>query len=160
MQKYRGVMSAGDRAGYSGAVSLGDGYTKDYWFDPRMTYEAPPHYVQPTGDGWGILSWANTPGVQMTFPATASITGVGISGAAPLSAGTPEQLSAAVTPGSVGAVTTPQTVNWSVSDPSKTGTTIDPSGYLIAGAHTGTVTVTATSNVYPSISHTATITVN
>jgi hypothetical protein len=164
MQKYRGIMSADDLAGYdltnSYAVCLGDGYVKDYWYDPRMAYESPPHYVQPTGNGWGILSWTNTPGVPMTFPVAASIAGVNIIGAAPLAAGTPEQLSAAVTPRSVNAVTTPQTVNWSLSDPSNTGTTIDPSGYLTAGTHTGTVTVTATSNVYPSISHTVSITIS
>jgi hypothetical protein len=164
MQYYRGIMSANDLAGYdltnSFAVCLGDGYVKDYWYDPRMAYESPPHYVQPTGNGWGILSWTNTPGVPLTFPAAASIAGVNITGAAPLAAGTPEQLSAVVTPGSVNAVTTPQTVNWSLSDPSNTGTTIDPSGYLTAGTHTGTVTVTATSNVYPSISHTVTIVIH
>jgi hypothetical protein len=163
MQNYRGTISAIDLPAYAGGTSLGNGYLKDYWFDPRMTYEAPPHYVQPTGDGWGIWSWTSSPGSPMTFPPATSITGVSMTvpNASPAS-GTSEQLNAAVNPSSVNP---PQTVNWSLSDPSNTGTTIDPSGYLTAGTaninpSTGTtVTVTATSNVYPSFSHSATITI-
>lgn len=39
------------------------GYGKNYWYDPRMMYEAPPDFLEPNNSGWEIIEWAesNTP---------------------------------------------------------------------------------------------------
>jgi len=33
------------------------GYLKDYNHDPRMAYDSPPHFLEPTNSGWEIQSW-------------------------------------------------------------------------------------------------------
>jgi hypothetical protein len=33
------------------------GYLKDYTHDPRMLYDMPPHFLEPTNSGWEIKSW-------------------------------------------------------------------------------------------------------
>jgi hypothetical protein len=44
---------------YRGIVgnTAGKGYNKVYSHDPRMKFDAPPHFVQPANTGWEILSW-------------------------------------------------------------------------------------------------------
>jgi hypothetical protein len=50
-QRNRGAVGT-----FSGATRL-TGYLKDYRFDPRMAYDAPPHFLEPTNAGWEITAW-------------------------------------------------------------------------------------------------------
>ena len=33
------------------------GYGKNYWHDPRLMYELPPNFLEPTNSGWEIIEW-------------------------------------------------------------------------------------------------------
>ncbi len=33
------------------------GYSKNYWHDPRLMYDLPPSYLEPTNSGWEIIDW-------------------------------------------------------------------------------------------------------
>ena len=33
------------------------GYGKIYWHDPRLMYEMPPSFLEPTNSGWEIIEW-------------------------------------------------------------------------------------------------------
>lgn len=33
------------------------GYGKDYWHDPRLMYDLPPSFLEPTNSGWEIITW-------------------------------------------------------------------------------------------------------
>lgn len=37
-----------------------EGYAKDYAHDPRMMYDSPPHFIEPTQTGWEITAWEET----------------------------------------------------------------------------------------------------
>lgn len=39
---------------YYGLLS---GYNKDYWYDQRMLYMEPPHYIPPLNSGYEVVSW-------------------------------------------------------------------------------------------------------
>lgn len=60
-QRYRGAV--GTFSGTTGARL--SGYLKDYAHDPRMAYDTPPHFLEPTNAGWQIVGWrhAADPGV-------------------------------------------------------------------------------------------------
>ncbi len=52
-QKYRGPVGTFN-------VNNGQnvtGYLKNYVFDPRMLYQAPPHFLEPANSGYEIISW-------------------------------------------------------------------------------------------------------
>ncbi|HEY3374826.1 MAG TPA: hypothetical protein VGK02_07175 [Candidatus Aquicultor sp.] len=48
-QMYRGIV------GYLGSPRIG--YLKDYSYDDRMLYQEPPHFINPLGAGFGVVSW-------------------------------------------------------------------------------------------------------
>lgn len=50
-QKQRGPVGTG------GAIFKFDGYTKNYSHDPRMLYDAPPHFPTPTNMGYRTVHW-------------------------------------------------------------------------------------------------------
>lgn len=33
------------------------GYGRNYWHDTRLLYEMPPHFLEPTNNGWEIIEW-------------------------------------------------------------------------------------------------------
>ena len=33
------------------------GYSKNYWHDPRLMYDLPPSYLEPSNSGWEIINW-------------------------------------------------------------------------------------------------------
>ncbi len=33
------------------------GYGKSYWHDPRLMYDLPPNFLEPTNSGWEIITW-------------------------------------------------------------------------------------------------------
>lgn len=33
------------------------GYGRNYWHDTRLMYEMPPHFLEPTNNGWEIVEW-------------------------------------------------------------------------------------------------------
>ena len=33
------------------------GYGKEYWHDPRLMYDLPPSFLEPTNSGWEIINW-------------------------------------------------------------------------------------------------------
>ncbi|MHB1042036.1 MAG: hypothetical protein ACYC0Q_04280 [Eubacteriales bacterium] len=37
------------------------GYSKNYIHDPRMSYDSPPHFLEPVNVGWEIGSWREVP---------------------------------------------------------------------------------------------------
>jgi hypothetical protein len=43
--------------GAVGDITSNTGYTKDYAHDPRMSYDQPPHFMEPTESGWEIRDW-------------------------------------------------------------------------------------------------------
>lgn len=53
IQQYSGQV--GDYKGQSGERL--SGYLKDYRYDPRMLYDAPPHFLEAVNAGWEIVSW-------------------------------------------------------------------------------------------------------
>ena len=52
-QKYRGAVGTFR----PDTRRLLSGYLKDYSFDPRMAYDSPPHFLEPTNAGWEITAW-------------------------------------------------------------------------------------------------------
>jgi hypothetical protein len=54
IQSVRGAVAKGTNAGVS------SGYAKDYAHDPRLMYDQPPHFLEPTASGWEIYDWKET----------------------------------------------------------------------------------------------------
>jgi hypothetical protein len=54
-QKYRGPVGT-----FSGSTNV-TGYSKNYSFDPRMVYLAPPHFIEPENSGFEIVTWNEGP---------------------------------------------------------------------------------------------------
>lgn len=52
-QKFRGAV--GTFSSWTGSRLTG--YSKNYSHDPRMRYDSPPHFLEPTNAGWEIVSW-------------------------------------------------------------------------------------------------------
>jgi hypothetical protein len=157
IQEYRGIVQT-----YSGATAY-LGYDKSYSYDSRLLYETPPHFVQPSEAGWGVLNWQRAPPATvpaMSAPVLGAISGNG-SGPNGLTvthgAGKWLALSTSVTP--AGAC---PTVQWSVVNPSGTSPEIDPySGYLYNLTAQGSFTVCATSaDTSVPVSTTGIVTVN
>ena len=57
-QKYRGPVGN----------SAGTGYLKNYVYDQRLTYQSPPHFLEPVQTAWQITSWIEQ---QAAYPASA-----------------------------------------------------------------------------------------
>lgn len=53
-QRYRGAVGT-----FSGGSRL-TGYAKNYWYDERMKYDEPPHFVEPLNAGFEITDWQET----------------------------------------------------------------------------------------------------
>lgn len=51
IQKVRGAVGQNSGSTWWGYQS------KNYAYDERMTYEAPPHFIEPSNRGWEIISW-------------------------------------------------------------------------------------------------------
>jgi hypothetical protein len=51
IQKVRGAVAIGNTSGVT------SGYAKDYAHDPRMMYDQPPYFLEPTESGWEIRDW-------------------------------------------------------------------------------------------------------
>jgi len=52
-QRFRGAVGT-----FSGSPPrVVSGYLKNYNFDPRMAYDAPPHFLEPANSGWEITAW-------------------------------------------------------------------------------------------------------
>lgn len=51
IQKVRGAVGQNSGSSWRGYQS------KNYAYDERMTYEAPPHFIEPSNRGWEIISW-------------------------------------------------------------------------------------------------------
>lgn len=51
VQKYRGPVATS-----AGNGVVGTGYTKNYLYDPRLAYEAPPKFLSPVSTSYGITS--------------------------------------------------------------------------------------------------------
>lgn len=47
-QRFRGPVGTG-----SGAT-ISTGYVKDYWYDNRLRYRSPPHFLDPVNAAWGV----------------------------------------------------------------------------------------------------------
>ncbi|MGD0152175.1 MAG: putative Ig domain-containing protein [Thermacetogeniaceae bacterium] len=130
IQQYRGPVGQTD----------GSGYSKQYWYDPRMNYETPPHYLEPQSAGWGVLNWHRITIPPIPFARTTSITVAGLGNATAALVGGSLQMQASAQPENAF-----QTVLWSVTNSGGTNATIDPyGGLLIAGNTLGIVTVKAT----------------
>ncbi|SHG66508.1 hypothetical protein SAMN02745221_00715 [Thermosyntropha lipolytica DSM 11003] len=55
IQKTRGIVGQDISSWFSSSWL---GYrSKNYAYDDRMTYEAPPHFIEPSNRGWEIISW-------------------------------------------------------------------------------------------------------
>lgn len=54
-QKFRGPVGTGNS---SGVVT---GYAKDYNYDPRLRYTAPPKFLSPVTTTYGVTTWMDTP---------------------------------------------------------------------------------------------------
>lgn len=52
VQRYRGPVGT-----FSWGGARLSGYTKNYHFDPRMTYQEPPHFLEPANAGFELDSW-------------------------------------------------------------------------------------------------------
>lgn len=52
-QKYRGAVGTFN----SGSNTRVTGYNKQYYHDPRMAYDSPPHFLEPTNAGWEMMDW-------------------------------------------------------------------------------------------------------
>jgi hypothetical protein len=48
-QKYRGPVGMGSPS------ARAHGYVKDYWYDDRLKYRAPPFFLQPTSSSWNVV---------------------------------------------------------------------------------------------------------
>ncbi len=55
VQKYRGAVATSDGNG-----GVGSGYTKNYMYDPRLAFEAPPKFLSPVSTTYGITSITET----------------------------------------------------------------------------------------------------
>lgn len=55
-QAYRGPVGTFIPGG-----SIVSGYKKDYWYDKRMLYNEPPHFLPPLNAGFEITSWEEVP---------------------------------------------------------------------------------------------------
>ncbi len=55
-QRYRGAV--GTFSSWTGGRLTG--YNKNYRHDPRMRYDTPPHFLEPTNAGWEVVSWQET----------------------------------------------------------------------------------------------------
>jgi hypothetical protein len=141
------------------------GYSKNYYYDSRMSYETPPYFLNPANIGWGVMYWQrgiNIPAAQ--FP---TLTGMTIAGwNATSGVATSGVLINGTLPIVVESVNPPtalnnQSVTWSIN-PNGTNASIDPYGgtwnnngigptlpssTLTAGTTAGTVTVYATPTV-------------
>jgi len=51
IQSTRGTM------GYGIQTATTSGYAKNYAHDPRMTFDAPPNFLEPSDSGWEIVDW-------------------------------------------------------------------------------------------------------
>lgn len=51
IQKTRGAVGQNSGSSWWGYKS------KNYAYDDRMTYEAPPHFIEPSNRGWEIITW-------------------------------------------------------------------------------------------------------
>lgn len=54
-QKFRGPV------GTSSSGVIVNGYTKDYNYDPRLRYTAPPKFLSPVTTTYGVTTWMDTP---------------------------------------------------------------------------------------------------
>lgn len=52
IQKMRGAVAISSASG-----GVGTGYAKDYAHDPRMMYDQPPYFLEPSETGWEIHDW-------------------------------------------------------------------------------------------------------
>ncbi len=52
VQNYRGAVGTF----YTGG-DLASGYLKNYVHDPRLSYDTPPHFLEPLNSGWEIRAW-------------------------------------------------------------------------------------------------------
>jgi hypothetical protein len=55
VQKYRGAVGTFYRSGKKRS-----GYSKDYYYDERMLYTEPPHFIEPLNSGFEIIKWEET----------------------------------------------------------------------------------------------------
>lgn len=51
-QRYRGPVGT-----FGSDGRRQSGYAKDYYYDTRMAYETPPHFIEPANAGFEIISW-------------------------------------------------------------------------------------------------------
>jgi hypothetical protein len=173
IEEYRGILLD---IQYNNNTCYQLGYSMNYNYDTRLLYETPPHFLQPSQSGWGVLNWKRIPtptSGSSAVPATCFETvlwgnpsisgnGTGTNGLiATAGYGQSLKLNASVTQGC-------PTMQWSVttwSYPHPTNPVtypmIDPySGYLYDIATAGTVTVEAESaDTSTPISTTGTVTV-
>jgi hypothetical protein len=162
IQEYMGLVE--DLDNDTGTVENDLGYATNYSYDARLLSETPPHFLQSTDVGWGVLNWsrtstpANIP--AMSVPVLGQITGNG-TGANGLTVthgyGVSLKLTVPVTPS--GAC---QTVQWYISTSTVPAASIDPySGYLYYLDSAGSVTVKATSaDTSTPVSTTGIVTIN
>lgn len=54
-QRYRGAVGT-----IGGLFQNQTGYDKEYYHDPRMQYNTPPHYIEPARTGWAACEWKET----------------------------------------------------------------------------------------------------
>ncbi|MCB1280394.1 MAG: hypothetical protein KDB18_02600, partial [Salinibacterium sp.] len=55
-QKFRGPVGTGYSDG-----TIASGYAKDYNYDPRFRYTAPPKFLSPVTTTYGVTTWMDTP---------------------------------------------------------------------------------------------------
>lgn len=133
------------------------GYLKNYYHDPRMNTENPPHFLQPTTSGWGVLTWRRSEPPPITWTQVTGISVTSQGGATSVYAGQTLQMLATVTPPNA----TIKTFTWSVANSGGANATIDSNtGLLNAGTHNGTVVVTATSQDVAKLSASMSITIS
>jgi hypothetical protein len=46
------------------------GYAENDYYDLRLQYETPPHFLQPKYSGWEVLNWHSVPDEVALTPAT------------------------------------------------------------------------------------------
>jgi hypothetical protein len=54
-QRYRGPV------GTFGGSGINTGYAKDYVYDQRLSYQSPPHFLDPVAAAWQVVTWAERP---------------------------------------------------------------------------------------------------
>jgi len=151
IQNYRGPV------GMFSGNTIDCGYNKNYYHDARMNTENPPHFLDPTTSGWGILTWRRIVPPTISWTQVTGVTVASQGGAASVYAGQTLQMSATVSPANASI----QTVVWSVANFGGANASIDPNvGLLDAGTHNGTVVVTATSQDVSKASASMSITIN